>query len=181
VRFRETELSGVVVVSLEKIEDERGFFARSWCSREFAEQGLQSTFVQENVGFNIRRGTLRGLHYQEHPYEEVKLIRCVAGAIWDVALDLRADSPTYGQSVGAELTAENNEMLYVPAGFAHGYLTLSDDATMRYFTSQFYEPQAARGVRYDDPAFAIDWPAEVRLVSEQDRSWPLQPSGARGA
>ncbi len=173
MRFGRTEIEGVVVVEVDTIEDGRGFFARAWCSREFEEQGLHASFVQENIGFNMRRGTLRGLHFQARPHEEVKLVRCVRGAVWDVALDLRPESPTLGRWVGTELSAENRKMLHVPEGCAHGYLTLTDDAEIRYLTSQFYAPEAAGGVRYNDPAFAIQWPAEVLLLSDQDRGWPL--------
>ncbi len=170
----------MVVVEIEAIEDERGFFARAWCRREFEEQGLRTSFVQENIGFNTRRGTLRGLHFQAPPHVEVKLVRCVRGAVWDVALDLRSDSPTFGRWFGTDLGADDRKMLHVPEGCAHGYLTLTDDAEIRYLTSQFYAPDAAGGVRYDDPAFAIEWPGEVRLVSGQDRGWPLWSDASRG-
>jgi dTDP-4-dehydrorhamnose 3,5-epimerase len=173
VRFSKTTIDGVVTVDLERIEDERGYFARAWCSREFAEHGLTVAFVQENVGFSPRRGTLRGLHYQRNPWEEVKLVRCVRGAVWDVALDLRSDSASFGEWFGVELSAENGRMLVVPEGCAHGYLTLTDDVDLRYLTSQYYEPDAAAGARFDDPAFSIEWPGDVRMVSGNDRSWPL--------
>jgi len=171
--FEETSVAGAYVVQIEPIRDDRGFFARSWCSREFAEHGLNASFVQENVGFSELAGTLRGLHFQRAPFEEVKLIRCTAGSVWDVVVDLRPSSPSYLGSAGVELSAEARNMLYVPEGCAHGYLTLTDGCETRYFTSQFYEPLAASGVRYDDPAFGLDWPFEIRKVSEPDRAWPL--------
>jgi dTDP-4-dehydrorhamnose 3,5-epimerase len=173
VRFLPTEVEGAYVVELEPIEDERGLFARAWCAREFSENGLETAFVQENVGFSGRAGTLRGLHFQRAPHDEVKLVRCTAGAVWDVAVDLRDDSPTYRRSTGVELSAAARNMLYVPRGCAHGYLTLTDDAETRYLTSQYYAPDAASGVRYDDPALDIPWPADVVVASEADRSWPL--------
>jgi dTDP-4-dehydrorhamnose 3,5-epimerase len=179
VKFEATPIDGVLVVSIEPIEDERGFFARTWCAQEFADQGLSSSFVQENVGYNVHAGTLRGLHFQRAPHEEVKLVRCTAGAVFDVAVDLRPGSAGRGRWFGRELSAEEHNMLYVPEGCAHGYLTLTDAAEIRYLTSRAYSPQAATGVRYDDPAFGIEWPAEIRLVSEQDRSWrPFDADGS---
>ena len=172
MRFSPTALNGVVEVDLEPIEDDRGFFARGWCRDEFAAAGLAATFVQENVGFSVRAGTLRGLHYQHAPYAEVKLVRCTAGSVWDVAVDLRPASDTYCQWVGVELSAERRNMVYVPEGCAHGYLTLTDGAEVRYLTSQPYAPEAAAGVRFDDEALGIQWPRAVAVVSEQDRSWP---------
>lgn len=173
VTFEETTLEGVFIIGLEPIDDERGFFARSWCAREFAGHGLQMDFVQENVGYSTHSGTLRGLHFQEPPFAEAKLVRCTAGAVWDVAVDLRPESSTYRNFVGMELSANERMMLYACEGCAHGYLSLTDGAEVRYMTSQFYKPQAASGVRYDDPAVSIDWPSEVRIVSDRDRSWPL--------
>lgn len=172
--FEETEVVGAFVVEIEPIRDDRGFFARSWCAREFAEHGLAVAFVQENVGYSTKAGTLRGLHFQESPHQEAKLVCCTAGRVWDVAVDVREASPSYGRWTGVELDAARRNMLYVPEGCAHGYLTLTDDAETRYLTSQFYEPSAATGVRFDDPLFDIRWPAEARIVSEQDRSWPLR-------
>jgi len=179
VRFAPTTLEGVVVVDLEPVEDDRGFFARAWCQREFAEHGLSAEFVQENVGFSAAAGTLRGLHFQQSPFEETKLVRCTAGAVWDVAVDLRVSSPTYRRWTGIELSAERRNLMYVPEGCAHGYLTLTAAAEVRYLTSQFYAPEAATGVRFDDEALGIEWPREVVVVSEQDRSWP-QLTGSRG-
>ena len=168
----ETRLKGAYVVDLQRIGDKRGFFARAWCQEEFRGHTLNPRLVQANVAFSPRRGTLRGMHYQVAPHEEAKLVRCTMGAIWDVMIDLRPDSPTHTQWVSAELTAHNRRMLYVPAGFAHGYLTLSDDAEVFYQTSEFYVPAAARGVRYDDPVFGITWPTEIQVISDADQSWP---------
>jgi dTDP-4-dehydrorhamnose 3,5-epimerase len=177
LRFHSTDVAGAYVVEIDPIEDERGFFARGWCAREFAENGLHATFVQENVGFSGRAGTLRGMHFQQAPHEEAKLVRCTAGAVWDVAVDLRERSPTYRRWAGVELSAADRNMLFVPEGCAHGYLTLTDSAETRYLTSQYYAPEAASGVRYDDPALGIRWPADVVVVSEADRGWPLLETG----
>jgi dTDP-4-dehydrorhamnose 3,5-epimerase len=174
MRFETSEIEGAFIIDLEPIEDERGFFARSYCADEFAQNGVEAAFVQENVGFSRRRGTLRGLHFQHPPHDEVKLVRCTRGGVWDVALDLRPRSDSAGRWVGVELTAENHRMLVVPEGCAHGYLTLTDGAEVRYLTSRAYAPGAADGIRYDDPAFAIAWPVAVEVVSEQDRTWPLR-------
>lgn len=160
------------MVDLEPIEDGRGFFARAWCHEEFSSAGLSATFVQENIGFSIQAGTLRGLHFQRAPFEEAKLVRCTAGSVWDVVVDLRPASETYSQWVGVELTAERRNMVYVPEGCAHGYLTMTDGAEVRYLTSQPYAPDAATGVCFDDEALDIAWPRVVTVVSEQDRSWP---------
>jgi dTDP-4-dehydrorhamnose 3,5-epimerase len=171
VRFVHTAVDGVVIVELELIEDERGFFARAWCPDEFANAGLDVTWVQENVAYNSRRGTLRGLHFQTAPHAEVKLVRCTRGVVWDVAVDIRPDSPTFRESVGVELTAENHRSLYIPEGCAHGYLTLTDDVEMRYLTSHPHAPHAAAGIRYDDPLLAVRWPGEALILSEKDRTW----------
>jgi dTDP-4-dehydrorhamnose 3,5-epimerase len=170
--FTETKLKGAFVVQLKKIEDDRGFFARAWCHEEFAQNGLNPKMVQLNVGFSGRQGTLRGMHYQESPHQEAKFVRCTRGAIYDVIIDLRADSPTRGQWHGAELTENNCAMLYAPEGFAHGYQTLTDVAEMYYMTTAAYAPSAARGLRYDDPAFQIKWPLPITMISQQDKSWP---------
>lgn len=170
--FHETKLPGAYVVDLNPHVDERGFFARSWCQREFAQQGLDTRLVQCNVSYNTMAGTLRGMHFQTAPHAEVKLVRCTRGAIYDVMLDLRPDSPTFKQYVGVELTADNRRALYIPEGFGHGYLTLSDDTDIFYQVSAFYAPDAASGVRWNDPAFGIVWPGEVKLVSERDAQYP---------
>jgi dTDP-4-dehydrorhamnose 3,5-epimerase len=173
MRFTPTTVDDVHIVDIDRIRDERGFFARAWCTNEFGQQGLNARIAQANIGYSERRGTLRGMHFQVPPHEEAKLVRCTRGAVFDVVVDLRRDSETYLQWVGVELTADNARMLYVPPGCAHGYLTLTDGTELFYQTSEFYERAAARGVRYDDPAFGIDWPVEIRVISEQDRSWPL--------
>jgi dTDP-4-dehydrorhamnose 3,5-epimerase len=173
VIFTGTELAGAMVVELDRREDERGFFARAWCRREFEEQGLTTDLVQCNVSYNHRAGTLRGMHYQAEPHGEVKLVRCTRGAIYDAIVDLRVGSPTAGRWIGVELTADNGRMLYVPEGFAHGYQTLADGTEVFYQVSEYYTPEAERGLRWDDPVFAVEWPeADPRIVSEKDRSWP---------
>jgi dTDP-4-dehydrorhamnose 3,5-epimerase len=172
VIFTETELPGAFVVDLERRGDERGFFARAWDVNEFAEQGLATTTVQCNVSFNVRKGTLRGMHYQEAPHAEAKLVRCTRGAIFDVIIDLRRNSPTYTKWVGVDLTDENRRMLYVPEGFAHGYQTLLDEVETFYQVSEFYTPAAERGVRWDDAVFGIDWPLEPSSISPKDAAWP---------
>ncbi len=181
MNFRETKLSGAYVVDLQPFTDDRGQFARAWCNEEFARQGLVADYVQSNVSVNPRRGTLRGLHYQEAPHAEVKLVRCVRGAIWDVIVDLRPRSSTYGQWLGVELTPQALTMLYVPEGFAHGFQVLADDTEVNYLVSSPYSPHAARGVRYDDPAIGVHWPLEVTSISDNDRSWPLMANQSRYA
>jgi dTDP-4-dehydrorhamnose 3,5-epimerase len=171
--FHQLKLAGAYRIDLEPREDERGFFARAWCQKEFAEHGLETRIVQSNLSYNRYKGTLRGMHYQAPPHEEVKLVRCIRGSIFDVIIDLRPDSPTYLQWVGVELTAANRQMLYVPRGFAHGFQTLEDDTEVFYHVSEFYHPQAERGVRWNDPRFGIAWPAvEKRIISTKDQSWP---------
>jgi len=169
--FVETGLKGAFVVEVEKLDDERGFFGRSWCKREFAEHGLNPNLSQCSVSFSRRRGTLRGLHYQIAPHEEAKLVRCTAGAIYDVIVDLRRGSPTFGKWFAVELTAENHRMLYVPEGMAHGLQTLEDNTEVFYQISEFYEPASARGVRWNDPAFGIEWPPADRIISARDASY----------
>jgi len=170
--FTETKLKGSYLIEFEKRADERGFFARAWCEKEFAAHGLNANMAQVSVSYNASKGTLRGMHYQAFPYEETKLVRCTAGAIYDVILDLRPASITYGQWLGVELTAGNYRSLYVPAGFAHGFLTLEDGTEVLYQVSQFYHHEAERGVRYNDPAFGIEWPVDVLVLSEKDKRWP---------
>jgi dTDP-4-dehydrorhamnose 3,5-epimerase len=171
--FVETKLPGAFVVELDPRVDDRGFFARAWCSREFEDHGLSSQLAQCNLSFNQRSGTLRGMHYQAAPKEEAKLVRCTRGAVYDVIVDLRPRSATFKKWTAVELTAENRRALYVPKGFAHGYQTLTDRTETLYQVSEFYAPEAERGVRWNDPAFEIEWPdAETRILSEKDRSWP---------
>lgn len=172
MRFTRTEINGAFVVDLEPITDERGFFARSFCRREFVTHGLSPELAQCNVSLNRRRGTLRGMHWQTAPHEEAKLVRCTRGMLHDVIIDLRPGSTTYGQHTAVRLSAENRRMLYVPEGCAHGFLTLEDDTEVLYQMSSPYAPESARGVRYNDPAFGVLWPAEVATISERDRSYP---------
>jgi dTDP-4-dehydrorhamnose 3,5-epimerase len=173
VIFEETRLSGAFLVDLERREDSRGFFARAWCANEFADHGLTTEVVQANVSFNPRQGTLRGMHFQRAPHAETKLVRCTRGAIYDVVVDLRRDSGTYKEWVGVELSADNRRALFVPEGFAHGYQTLVPDAEVFYQVSEYYTPGAEGGVRWDDPAFGIEWPdPDDAFLSDKDRSWP---------
>ena len=169
--FTETKLPGAYLIDIKKLEDSRGFFARGWCQKEFKEHGLVPRIVQANISYNVRKGTLRGMHYQIAPYGETKLIRCVRGALYDVIIDLRTDSPTYMQWLGVELSAENYQMLYVPEGFGHGFQTLVDNTEATYQVSQFYTPGAEGGIRYNDPAFGIEWPLDVKVISDKDKSW----------
>jgi dTDP-4-dehydrorhamnose 3,5-epimerase len=171
MKFHETRMSGVFEVCLEPKHDERGFFARAWCQKEFEAHGLNSRFVQSNISFNLRRGTLRGIHYQAAPYEEAKLVRCARGAIYDVVLDLRPLSPTFKDWIPLVLTAKKRNMVYVPEGCAHGFLTLEDETEVSYQMSEFYNAESARGVRWDDPAFRIVWPEKIEMISERDRSY----------
>ncbi len=170
--FHETRLPGVFEIHLEPKADERGFFARSWCQKEFESHGLNSKVVQCSISFNARKGTLRGLHYQAAPYAETKIVRCTQGAIYDVAVDLRPQSPTFRNWTAVVLSASNHSMLYIPEGCAHGFLTLEDDTEIVYQMSEFHNAESARGVRWDDPAFQIEWPAEVKVISERDRTYP---------
>jgi dTDP-4-dehydrorhamnose 3,5-epimerase len=170
--FIETKLKGAYIVDLEKRGDQRGFFARAWCQQEFETHSLVARVAQTNVSFSNFKGTLRGMHYQATPYAETKLVRCPRGAIYDVIIDLRPDSPTYKQWLGVELTDENYRMLYVPEQFAHGFITLVDKVEVTYHVSQFYTPGAERGVRWNDPAFSITWPTEVQVISDKDTHWP---------
>lgn len=171
--FRETRLKGAYIIELEPLEDERGFFARSFCRQEFEKYALKTCIVQCNVSFNKKKGTLRGMHYQVPPHEEAKLVKCTRGAIYDVIIDLRRQSPTFKQWAAAELSADNRKMLYVPEGFAHGFQTLADDTEVFYQMSEFYHPESAKGVRWDDPVFGIAWPETgCRMISDKDNSYP---------
>ena len=172
MKFTETKLKGAFIIEIEKLEDHRGFFARAWCQNEFKDHGLTARVAQANISSNKKRGTLRGMHYQLSPYEETKLVRCTRGAIYDVIIDLRPASPTYGQWFSVELTAENYKMLFVPENFAHGFQTLEDDTEVTYQVSQFYTPNSERGLRWDDPAFSIKWPMDVQVISDKDKYWP---------
>ncbi len=177
--FTPTKLDGAWQIDLELHRDERGFFARAWCGRELAAQSLDADIAQESLSYNTRRGTLRGLHLQKAPHEETKIVRCVHGAIFDVIVDLRPHSPSYGRWQGFELSAGNRRAVYIPKGFLHGFQSLTDEAEILYQISAFYAPDAAAGHRYDDPAFAIAWPLPVTVISERDLSWPaFVPAGA---
>lgn len=173
MHFTETNLAGVWVIDPNPHEDDRGRFMRAWCARKFAEHNLDFLPVQTNLGFSVRKGTVRGMHFQESPALEAKLVRCTRGAIFDVALDLRPESPTYSKWYGIKLSADNGRMLYVPEHCAHGYQTLEENTEMYYMASEFYTPSSVRGVRFNDPIFNIQWPLMATVVSEQDRNWPL--------
>ena len=170
--FLETKLKGAFTIDLQRIEDSRGFFARAFCKREFERRGLNPAVVQCNVSFNPQKGTLRGMHYQQEPFREVKVVRCIAGAIFDAIVDLRPDSSTYRQWTGVELSAQNGRSLYVPEGFAHGYLTLTENTEVFYQVSEFYSPGYERSIRWNDPAFRIQWPIEPLIISPRDASHP---------
>ncbi len=172
MKFTKTPLPGAYVIDLEKYGDERGFFARLYCENEFREHELETHFVQINNSLSAQKGTLRGMHYQLEPAAEVKVVRCIKGSLYDVILDLRQDSPTFGQWYGAELSAENRRMMYVPRGFGHGFITLEDDTEAFYLVSNFYAPEKERGVRWNDPRFNIEWPIEPVVVSEKDSNHP---------
>ncbi len=172
MKFTETKLKGTFIIDPDFLRDERGFFARTWCRREAEARDLRPDWVQCNVSFNEKKGTLRGMHFQGAPCEEVKLVRCSRGAIYDVVIDLRRESSTFAQWTGAELTAENHRMIYVPKGFAHGFLTLQDQSEVFYQMSEFYAPAYAGGVRWNDPAFGIEWPIGVSVMTDKDRTFP---------
>lgn len=171
--FTETPIPGVWVIDVEPFEDERGFFGRMWCRSELEQHGLNPRVEQANVGYSKKRGTLRGLHYQAAPHKEAKYIKCTRGSVYDVAVDLRSNSPSFCRWFGTELSDRNRTMLYVPEGCAHGYISLTDEAEILYLTSAAYAHDAAGGVRWDDPVFGIEWPIEPEVVSVQDKTWPL--------
>jgi len=173
MKFTATRLNGAWIVELDRLEDERGFFARSFCQREFDKLGMNSTVVQSNVSSNASKGTLRGMHYQVAPAEETKLVRCTRGSIVDVIVDMRENSPTYREHIAVELSADNHRSLFVPANFAHGFQTLEDNTEVMYMVSGFYTPECERGLRYNDPALNITWPQPVEHVSDKDAQWPL--------
>ena len=170
--FSKCKVQGAYVIALDRREDERGFFARFWCEKELSEHGLVGRVAQINTGYSHKAGTLRGMHYQRPPHDEVKIVRCVRGAVYDVVVDLRPASPTYRQWAGVDLSGENGLLVYVPEGCAHGYLTLQDATELLYLTSKAYAPESATGVRYDDPAFGIVWPGVPQVMSKADRDWP---------
>lgn len=173
MRYHKTPLQGSYLIDLEKREDDRGFFARFFCSKEFEKENLEKEFVQVNTSFSKNKGTLRGIHYQLAPKGEAKLVRCIKGSLYDVIVDLRPESPTFKQWYGAELTAENRRMMYVPKGFGHAFITLEDDTEALYLVSEYYSPTHERGIRYDDPAFAISWPLIPAVISDKDQSHPF--------
>jgi dTDP-4-dehydrorhamnose 3,5-epimerase len=170
--FTETKLKGAYIIDVKRLEDERGFFGRSYCKREMDEYGLNTNMVQANVSYNKKKGTLRGMHMQVSPYEETKLVRCTRGAIYDVIIDMREDSDTYKQWIGVELTADSYRMLFVPEGFAHGFITLEDNTDVTYNVTQYYTPGSERGIRWNDPAFNIEWPMEPVTISDKDQAHP---------
>jgi dTDP-4-dehydrorhamnose 3,5-epimerase len=180
--FTETPIKGAFVIELEKREDERGFFARAFCEREFTAHGLSSRMVQVNNSLSRAKGTLRGMHYQLAPKAETKVLRCVRGSLFDVILDIRRGSPTFGKAFGVELSAANRKMIYVPKGFAHGFMTLEDDAEALYFVDEFYGADVERCIRWNDPRFNISWPQQPTVISDKDRNqkdfdeaWHLGP------
>ena len=170
--FQESKLAGVFEIQIEPNTDERGFFARTWCQKEFSDHGLNANLVQCSISLNRRRGTLRGVHYQAAPFAETKVVRCTSGAIYDVVLDLREESPTYKQWFATVLSDENRCSLYIPEGCAHGFLTLTEESEVLYQMSEFYHPESARGVRWNDPAFGIEWPGKPEVISTRDASYP---------
>lgn len=172
MKFLEIPIGGAWQIVPEKIRDERGFFTRTWCQREFTERGLPNLIVQCSASFNTRKGTLRGMHFQTFPHAEAKLVRCTRGAAYDVIVDLRSSSPTFRRWHAVELTADNHEMLFIPEGVAHGFQTLADNTEISYQMTAFYAPEANRGVRWNDPAFAIEWPHDTRIISARDQSYP---------
>ncbi len=172
MRFTETKLKGAWVIQIEKSIDERGFFAHTWCKRELGEYGLNTNVVQAYTSYSKKKGTLRGMHFQKKPYQEAKLVRCTHGAVFDVIIDLRPDSPTFKQWFGVELSQENFKMIYVPENFAHGFLSLQDDTVVNYFVTNFYTPDAEGGIRWDDPELGIAWPTEVTTISKKDLNLP---------
>jgi dTDP-4-dehydrorhamnose 3,5-epimerase len=172
MRFEEATVQGVWLITPDRFDDERGFFARTWGLDEFEANGLDARMVQRNVSYNRALGTLRGMHYQKPPYPEDKLVTCLVGSVYDVAMDIRPESPTFGRWFGAELRADTGAMLYVPRGCAHGYLTLEPDSTVEYLISEFYHPESADGLRWDDAAFNVVWPREPVVMNERDRTWP---------
>jgi dTDP-4-dehydrorhamnose 3,5-epimerase len=172
MKFVVTALKGAYIIEPQQLCDDRGFFARTWCKKEFLAQGLNPELVQCNISFNRKKGTLRGMHHQVAPHQEAKLVRCTAGAIYDAIVDLRPHSPTFKSWVGVELSAENRNMLYVPEGFGHGFLTLMDDTEVFYQMSEYYAPECGRGFRWNDPSFNINWPEKITSISERDKNYP---------
>lgn len=171
MKFTQTKLQGAFIIELEKREDERGFFARFFGKNELKKIGVNIDIVQMNISANPKEGTLRGMHYQKHPFQEVKIVSCIKGAVYDVIIDLRKDSPTYKKWFGVELSAKNRRQLYIPKDFAHGYLTLKNNSEVLYLVSEYYTPNSEGGLRFDDPIFRIKWPTQIKIISEKDKSW----------
>jgi dTDP-4-dehydrorhamnose 3,5-epimerase len=171
--FAETKLKGAFIIDVKRLEDERGLFGRVWCKKEFEEHGLNPNVLQANVSYNKRRGTLRGMHYQVAPYSETKTIRCTSGSLYDVIIDIRPHSPTFKQWIGVELSAENYKMIYVPEGFAHGFITLEDHTSVHYMMTGYYTPGADAGINFNDPTFNIQWPLKPTIISDKDKSLPF--------
>lgn len=172
MKFMPLPLQGAFLIEPKLAADERGFFARTFCREEFSKQGLNPDLMQCSISFNTHKGTLRGMHYQTRPHQEIKLVRCTMGSIYDVIIDLRPESATFGQWAGVKLTARNRKSIYIPEGFAHGFLTLADDCEVYYQMSQYYHPESIAGVRWNDPAFSIQWPGDVSIISDPDRNHP---------
>jgi dTDP-4-dehydrorhamnose 3,5-epimerase len=172
MRFHPTTLCDAWLVQLEPIRDQRGFFARTFCAEEFASRALETSYPQHSISYTARKGSLRGMHYQRKPHSETKVVRCIKGAIWDVIIDIRPDSPTYRKWEKFELSSENGHLLYIPKGFAHGFQTLCDDVEVNYLISTPYEPKSAWGIRYDDSAFSVSWPLPIAEISDKDLHWP---------
>ncbi|MCX6006126.1 MAG: dTDP-4-dehydrorhamnose 3,5-epimerase [Chloroflexi bacterium] len=170
--FKEIELKGAYIIELEPLKDERGYFARTYCQNEFRQNGLELTIMQCDVSYNRKKGTLRGLHYQSAPHEEVKLVSCTRGSMYDVIVDIREQSPTYCRWLAVELTEQNRKMLYIPKGFAHGFQTLADDTAVYYQMSEYYHPGLARGIRWNDSALGINWPVKISIMAAKDRQFP---------
>lgn len=172
MRFEAIALDGAWLIYLEPIQDDRGFFARTFCVNEFRAHGLETEFSQHSISCSLSKGAVRGMHFQREPHSEVKLVRCLSGSIWDVIIDVRSGSPTYRSWRGFELSEANGAQLYIPKGFAHGFQTLTDNASVNYLTSEFHAPNAAAGIRYDDPTFGINWPLPVSIIADKDLRWP---------
>jgi dTDP-4-dehydrorhamnose 3,5-epimerase len=172
MKFVQTELQDAYFIDPERMEDERGFFARTWCKHEFENQGLSASLVQCSISFNHKKGTLRGMHFQAIPHEETKLVRVTMGSVHDIIVDLRPTSKTYLKHIGIELNAENRTMIYIPKGFAHGFITLRDNTEIVYQMSEFFTPEAGRGIRWNDPTLKIQWPEQIRIISDRDKHWP---------
>jgi len=170
LKFTEIYLKGAFVIEVDKLKDDRGFFGRLWCEKEFKNNNLKTNIVQSNVSLSLKKGTIRGLHFQRSPFQETKLVRCTKGSVYDVIIDLRPESPTFKKWFGVKLTEDNHKMIYVPENFAHGFLTLEDNSEVYYLVTQFYNKEAEAGLRWNDPAFDIQWPTEVKEISEKDNS-----------